>query len=280
MAFSHGQSMLESDPFFSGFPAFPEMGFPRHQALGDGGSRHLAHRRDPFTSMMSFGRDDPFARMHSMMTGMMHGGMQSGMMQSSPNGHCYSSSSVMHYSSGGNGGQPRVYHATSSTRQAGGIKETRKSVRDSDSGLQKMAIGHHINDRSHTIEKRINTKADTKEEHHELINVDEDDTHQFDQEWQKRSHQASIRLHPSHHSRTLPSLDMPTDRGHAHRHHPYGVPQHRRPPTSRLESLGSDLGPSAHGSGIGQPSKKHDSPLAGEQRRHKKVKGAMKKVHF
>ncbi len=36
-----------------------------------------------------------------------------------------------------------------------------------------MAIGHHINDRSHTIEKRINTKADTKEEHHELINVDE-----------------------------------------------------------------------------------------------------------
>ncbi len=107
-----------------------------------------------------------------------------------------------------------------------------------------------------------------------------DDTHQFDQEWQKRSHQASIRLHPSHHSRTLPSLDMPTDRGHAHRHHPYGVPQHRRPPTSRLESLGSDLGPSAHGSGIGQPSKKHDSPLAGEQRRHKKVKGAMKEVHF
>ena len=53
------------------------------------------------------------------------------------------------------------------------IKETRKSVRDSDSGLQKMAIGHHINDRSHTIEKRINTKADTREEHHELINVDE-----------------------------------------------------------------------------------------------------------
>ncbi len=36
-----------------------------------------------------------------------------------------------------------------------------------------MAIGHHINDRSHTIEKRINTKADTREEHHELINVDE-----------------------------------------------------------------------------------------------------------
>ena len=41
-----------------------------------------------------------------------------------PNAHTFSSSSVMHYSSsGGESGQPKVYHATSSTRQApGGVR--------------------------------------------------------------------------------------------------------------------------------------------------------------
>ena len=41
-----------------------------------------------------------------------------------PNAHTFSSSSVMHYSSSGaEGGQPKVYHATSSTRQApGGVR--------------------------------------------------------------------------------------------------------------------------------------------------------------
>ena len=41
-----------------------------------------------------------------------------------PNAHTFSSSSVMHYSSnGGQGGQPKVYHASTSTRQApGGVR--------------------------------------------------------------------------------------------------------------------------------------------------------------
>ena len=50
--------------------------------------------------------------------------MQNQMMQqagSHPNTHSYSSSSVMHYSSGGGEGiQPRMYQATTSTRQAPG----------------------------------------------------------------------------------------------------------------------------------------------------------------
>ena len=56
----------------SGSPSFPGMGFggfPRHQALSDGGSRdrQIAQRRDPFGLMWPFGGGDPFAQMHSMM---------------------------------------------------------------------------------------------------------------------------------------------------------------------------------------------------------------------
>ena len=45
-------------------------------------------------------------------------------------GHCFSSSTVMHYSSDGRGGQPHVYQATSSTRQAPGGVRRRERVRE------------------------------------------------------------------------------------------------------------------------------------------------------
>lgn len=52
-----------------------------------------------------------------------------------PNGHVYTQSSFMSYSNVD--GTPKVYQASSSTTQApGGIKETRKVVRDSESGVE------------------------------------------------------------------------------------------------------------------------------------------------
>lgn len=79
----------------------------------------------------------------------------------SSNGHCYTQSSVMHFSNvPGEDGQPQIYQATSSTRLAPGgvcchsyrllcfyflqIKESRKAVRDSHTGIHKMAVSHHI----------------------------------------------------------------------------------------------------------------------------------------
>ena len=65
-------------------------------------------------------------------------------MSSDPNTHMYSSSSVMSYSNTGDGA-PKVYQASTSTRKApGGVKETRRTVRDSEKGIEKMAIGHHL----------------------------------------------------------------------------------------------------------------------------------------
>ena len=140
----------------SGSPSFPVIGFPRHRALSDGAGgsrdRQIAQRRDPFGLMWPFVGGDPFSQMHSMMVlssyfqlftnhecvcisyrlsskrlMKVYYSLQNGMMQgaeSNSNAHCFSSSSVMHYSSGGDGRQPKVYQATTSTRKGpGGVSD-------------------------------------------------------------------------------------------------------------------------------------------------------------
>uniref|UniRef100_A0A8C2NBS5 Myeloid leukemia factor 1 n=1 Tax=Capra hircus TaxID=9925 RepID=A0A8C2NBS5_CAPHI len=64
------------------------------------------------------------------------------------------------------------------------IKETRKALRDSDSGLEKMAVGHHLHDRAHVIKKSKNNKTGDEEVNQEFINMNECDAHAFDDEWQ------------------------------------------------------------------------------------------------
>uniref|UniRef100_A0A8C7BNE5 Myeloid leukemia factor 1 n=1 Tax=Neovison vison TaxID=452646 RepID=A0A8C7BNE5_NEOVI len=64
------------------------------------------------------------------------------------------------------------------------IKETRKAMRDSDSGLEKMAVGHHLHDRAHVIKKSKNNKTGDEEVNQEFINMNESDAHAFDDEWQ------------------------------------------------------------------------------------------------
>uniref|UniRef100_A0A671E536 Myeloid leukemia factor 1 n=1 Tax=Rhinolophus ferrumequinum TaxID=59479 RepID=A0A671E536_RHIFE len=64
------------------------------------------------------------------------------------------------------------------------IKETRRALRDSDSGLEKMAIGHHLHDRAHVIQKSKNKKTGDEEVNQEFINMNESDVHAFDDEWQ------------------------------------------------------------------------------------------------
>lgn len=46
-------------------------------------------------------------------------------------------------------------------------------MRDSDSGLEKMAIGHHIHDRAHVIKKSKNRKTGDEEANQEFINMNE-----------------------------------------------------------------------------------------------------------
>ncbi|XP_064159400.1 myeloid leukemia factor 1 isoform X2 [Anguilla rostrata] len=131
----------------------------------------------------------PFHTMDSMMSGMrsrmenLHRDMQN--LSADPNAHSFSSSSVMTYSKTGD--EPaKVFQASSQTRRApGGVKETRRALKDSESGVQKMAIGHHIQDRGHIMEKKHNTRTGERELNQDFHNMDETEAQSFDEEWQR-----------------------------------------------------------------------------------------------
>ncbi|XP_052587480.1 myeloid leukemia factor 1 isoform X1 [Peromyscus californicus insignis] len=207
-------SSFEDDPFFAdSFLAHRES--MRHMmrsfsepfgrnlfSISDGRGRTHNHReRDEDSStatsfpLVPFGRFggmhadvNPFQSMDRMMLNMRNGIQELqrnfGQLSMDPNGHSFCSSSVMTYSKVGDE-PPKVFQASTQTRRApGGIKETRRAVRDSDSGLEKMAVGHHIHDRAHVIKKSKNNKTGDEEVNQEFINMNESDAHAFDDEWQ------------------------------------------------------------------------------------------------
>lgn len=132
---------------------------------------------------------DPFLAMDRMMSNMRNSMLE---MQRKfddlsvhPDAHTFSSSSVMTYSKVGDE-PPKVFQAAAQTRTApGGVKETRKALKDSESGVEKMAIGHHIRDRAHVVKKSKNRKTGDEEMNQEFINLDENEAQSFDEEWQK-----------------------------------------------------------------------------------------------
>ncbi|XP_066508545.1 myeloid leukemia factor 1 isoform X3 [Hoplias malabaricus] len=65
------------------------------------------------------------------------------------------------------------------------IRETRRALKDSESGLEKMSIGHHIQDRGHVIERKHNRKTGEKELNQDFQNLDETEAQSFDEEWQQ-----------------------------------------------------------------------------------------------
>ncbi|XP_038222657.1 myeloid leukemia factor [Zerene cesonia] len=83
-------------------------------------------------------------------------------------GTSFSSSTVV-MSSGPNG-KPQVYSSSSSTKIGpNGVKETRKTLQDSRTGVKKMSIGHHIGERAHVIEREQNVYSGDAEERQEFI---------------------------------------------------------------------------------------------------------------
>ena len=53
------------------------------------------------------------------------------------------------------------------------VKETRRSVYDSESGVKKMAVGHHLSERSHTIERSHNLLSGKRAERKDFVNLEE-----------------------------------------------------------------------------------------------------------
>lgn len=194
-------SSFEDDPFFSDsfiaqresmrqmMRSFSEPFGRDLLSISDGRGRALNHMgRDDGEDSLTHTGVNPFQAMDRMMLNMRNS-MQEvqrnfGHLSMDPNGHSFSSSSVMTYSKVGD--EPaKVFQASTQTRRApGGIKETRRALRDSDSGLEKMAVGHHLRDRAHVIKKSKNNKTGDEEVNQEFINMNESDAHAFDDEWQ------------------------------------------------------------------------------------------------
>uniref|UniRef100_UPI00398EBA33 myeloid leukemia factor 1 isoform X2 n=1 Tax=Pristiophorus japonicus TaxID=55135 RepID=UPI00398EBA33 len=133
---------------------------------------------------------DPFSKMSSMMEQMRKGMFEVQTNHASPPSdsisHSLNTTSVMSYAKVGNE-PPKVFQASSHIHNVpGGLKEIKRAVKDSESGLEKMSIGHHIKDRAHVIQKSRNQKTGDEEIDQEFINLNEADAPLFDEEWQEK----------------------------------------------------------------------------------------------
>jgi len=136
--------------------------------------------------------------MHQEMHNMMYNFQQPQHNFSGVPGSSFQSFTSISYGNGS--GQPRVYQSSSSTKVGyDGATETRKTEKDSHSGMQKIQIGHHIGDRGHIIEKSKNIHTGDHEETQEYVNIEEEDSSEFNKEWMQK-------IQPNNISPQTPSL--------------------------------------------------------------------------
>ncbi|KAK3513496.1 hypothetical protein QTP70_015496 [Hemibagrus guttatus] len=185
----HQMMRAFSDPFNHGF--MPSITDGRDRGRRGEGQAHTNVALPTRTELADGDMDvfrSPFAMMDNMMSGMRNRmeDMHRNFENLPSDSHAFSSSSVMTYSKVGD--EPaKVFQASTQTRSApGGIKETRRTLRDTESGEEKMSIGHHINDRGHVIEKKHNKKTGEREFNQDFQNLDETEAQAFDDEWQQK----------------------------------------------------------------------------------------------
>lgn len=176
---------------------FPNALVPTDMFGNDNSIRNSMHQMNQMMNSFFGGFPDPMAGMMGAGGGMfnpMMGTMMGSIMDNhlgmmaNPQGQSFSSSTFMSYSSNGPNGQPQVYKASTSTRTGpGGIKETKKAVSDSRTGVKKLAIGHHIGDRAHIVERKKNLYSGDQEENEEYINLDDNEAEDFNNEWRNKA---------------------------------------------------------------------------------------------
>uniref|UniRef100_H0XLG6 Myeloid leukemia factor 2 n=1 Tax=Otolemur garnettii TaxID=30611 RepID=H0XLG6_OTOGA len=127
----------------------------------------------PF-GMLGMGMDT-FGMMNNMIGSTEH-------MTAGGNCQTFSSSTVISYCNASDGAPVR--QETSERHSApGGIQEIRRTIWDSDSGLEQMSIGHHIRDRVHILQRSRNHRPGDQEERQDYINLGESEAAAFDHDW-------------------------------------------------------------------------------------------------
>jgi len=174
---------FDEDPFFNGMPS--SMIIPREE---------MGHSQRGRMEEMN-----PFGHISKQMQNL-HNGLNSRMElidTNKNNGQTYCQRTVMSYHNDGKS-KPKVYQASTSTRTAPGqVKEVRRTVRDSERGIQKMSIGHHIGNRARILERR--RVRGNEEEERNYVQMNEDDEPDFELEWNEKSKHfidGSSRNHP------------------------------------------------------------------------------------
>ncbi|XP_034175734.1 myeloid leukemia factor isoform X2 [Osmia lignaria lignaria] len=243
---SHMQSMRHmNDMMYSLFnDPFGMMGHPCHNAITDG--NHRSRSRQNELQMMPFG----FPPMPSFNMGNLFTNFDN--MASGANCHSYTSRSVMTMASGPDG-LPQVYQATMSTTTApGGVKETKQTVCDSRTGVKKMAIGHHIGERAHILEREQNVHSGEQEEHQEFINLDEEEAESFNNEWETRTRRTVGAIGNSHYGNHHGSRNRPD-------HRQLALPDASGSSNSadEIESASIKSTPAASASVVGNRKRKH-----------------------
>ncbi|XP_008205208.1 myeloid leukemia factor isoform X2 [Nasonia vitripennis] len=204
----HMQSMQRMNSMMNSMFADPfglmgQMQQMQAPAIMDGHNPHNRMVQMPGMQMMPFG----FPPMPSLNIGRMFSNLNG--MSNDPNCHSFTSSSIMTMTSGPDG-RPQVYQESMSSRTApGGVKETKKTVSDSRTGTRKMAIGHHIGERAHIIEREQNYQSGDQEERQEFINLEEEEAETFNREWETKTKRtmnaiggSSYRQQPNPYSRS------------------------------------------------------------------------------
>lgn len=99
----------------------------------------------------------------------------------------YCSTSITKYTTDEHG-RPQVYQQSSEVKQGpNGLKETKSSVRDSRTGHQELAIGHHMRDKARIKKKSKNALTGDEEQCEDLIGIEEDEAEAFEQNWQRQA---------------------------------------------------------------------------------------------
>ncbi|XP_065367037.1 myeloid leukemia factor isoform X2 [Calliphora vicina] len=196
-----------------------------------------------------------------------------------PGGAAFCSSSVITMSSGPDG-RPQIYQATSSTKTGpGGIRETRRTVQDSVNGVKKMAIGHHIGDRAHIIEKEQDLRSGQLEEHQEFINLEEDDAEDFDREFTTKAGgpsgrggaraicaapvpQQALTIEEIDDDdddviETVPQVQRPSSSSSQHRRHMPAIPAPSQPPSSSTQIHQNSVHPHPYNTSAARRSHHH-----------------------
>lgn len=171
------------DDFMGGHPGAPGHNQTRAHPMG-GSNPFAAMMPHGFMNPMSMMMMDPFQSMQQAMSLANNGTNNNG-------GFSFCSSSVTTYTTDEQG-RPQIYQQSNEVKQGpNGLRETKAAVRDSRTGHQELAIGHHLRDKAR-IKKRSKNAYTGEEEHVEdLVNLDESEADSFEQTWMQQARNAS-----------------------------------------------------------------------------------------